>query len=362
MKVKLYEDEASVQSLSDAAKKDIAQAANQLDAQYFSSDEGDIESALNRALTVSKRKQKYGHISGDFPNVLLIGEAGTGKSARVRAWARKHNINLFEVRAAGMDETDLGGIIQAYNDVVRRLASTEFDVLDRPNSVLFLDEYNRAPAGVRTNLLELINSHNVPDPRVTSEQTSGQRKLKNFLFTVAAINPNSESYDVHEMDRAELSRFQIVKVKRDKKNYLAYVNDELDDELKQETDDNARLILLGQKSLANTIIPNPLFQFDDNESTTEMERNHYGEAVNPTNSRTFFSNLEACDGTKEDFLAQWNSHCNPDQKNVIETILADYENVEDKATQALEQHETRSDVFKKAETGADRLRKAGIKI
>ena len=122
MIIKLNESELEEATINDELKKDTAEAKKELGAEVYSG-EGSIETSLNRALKVSKRMQKLGD-TGDYPNLLFIGEAGTGKTSRIRAWARKNNVNLFEVRAAGMDDTDLGGAMTPMGDVVKRLAST----------------------------------------------------------------------------------------------------------------------------------------------------------------------------------------------------------------------------------------------
>lgn len=338
-------------SLDDELKKDVKEASKELGAEVFSGD-GDIEKALNRSLIVAKRMQRFGE-RGDYPDLLLVGEAGTGKTARIRAWAKKNNINLFEVRAAGMDDTDLGGASVPMGEVVKRLASTEFDYLEEPNSVLFLDEYNRAPKGVRTNLLELINSHVVPDPR--KKEYHGQRFLPNFLFTVAAINPPSAEYDTDELDMAEVSRFRVLVVAMQKQIYIAHLNDEIDKALKvKDLSEDEKLELERKRDLVNTIIPNKLFMFDDARTTAEMKNSYIGSIVAPTNSRTFKKLLKTCDGTKEDFLNLWDEFCNPNQKGTIETILKNYKDKDDKATAVLANNSTENPIFKEKESPEDR--------
>lgn len=352
MIIKLNESKLEEATINDELKKDTAEAKKELGAEVYSG-EGSIEASLDRALKVSKRMQKLGD-TGDYPNLLFIGEAGTGKTSRIRAWARKNNVNLFEVRAAGMDDTDLGGAMTPMGDVVKRLASTEFDVLDEPNSVLFLDEYNRAPKSVRTNLLELVNSHVVPDPRAPR----GQRHLDNFLFTIAAINPPSAEYDTDEMDMAEVSRFRRVEVQMEKSVYLGHLNSELKKQLEStDLDDEEKLELERKIDLVNTIIPNKLFKFDNAKTVAEMKNNHFGEVVSPTNGRSFKELLKYSDGTKEDFLDLWDDFCNPDQKPIIVNILKDYKDKDDKATDALKNHETESEIFKKKETAEDRIKR-----
>lgn len=327
----------------------LGQAADQLNAEV--ADKGDIESVLDRVLKVAKRANRRGQ-RGDYPNVLLIGEAGTGKSARVRQWAAENGVNLMEVRAAGMDATDIGGAIapNKEGDTVVRLASTEFDKLNRPNSVLFLDEYNRAPREVRTNLLELVNSHVVPDSR----EEGGQRFLPNFLFTIAAINPPNGRYNTDEMDDAERSRFRTVDVTFDPINLNQFLSkrfDKLADD--PDNDEEERLEYIRKKAIANRLLTSKKFSFDTPEDM-DTGRDRYGENYKPLNYRSLTLLLDQSDGTKEDILALWPQFVNAGKKRMAEDILSDYVDVDDKANAALAKG-TKSDVFSKTTTPWDIL-------
>jgi hypothetical protein len=313
------------------------------------SSSGIIEDTLDRALVVNKRINKVN--GDDYVNVLFVGEAGSGKSSRIRAWARKNGINLYEVRAAGMDDTDLGGAITPNKEgtVVNRLASTEFDALDNPNSVLFLDEYNRAPASVRTNLLELVNSHVVPDPR----EPSGQRKLKGFLFTVAAINPATVGYGTDEMDMAEKTRFRTVRVPSEKANLLNYLRYKFNNEIKQADDDKEWIKeLKGKLAIAEELLKDKNFKFDEASDIEQTIDTGNGKALN---SRSLTQLLVSCDGTKKDFLNQWDQFVNSLKKQMAVSILKDYKDIDDVANDALKGHETQSTVFNKAESNIDKI-------
>lgn len=331
-------------TLGDAA----AQASKEIKNDNIVQKKNQIESILDWALDFNQEQHDLG--KKNFQNVLLIGEAGTGKSSIVRQWARDNNVNLFEVRAAGMDDTDLGGAISKgegeYANVVQRLASTEFDKLNRPNSVLFLDEYNRAPKSVRTNLLELVNSHIVPDPRTES----GQRYLENFLFTIAAINPANPDYDTDEMDMAERTRFRNIDIVPEPKSLLRYLSKEFQDQADRASTEQRKKRALGRLNLVKTLLSSNQFEFDDRRDIEKSKEDGNGLALN---YRTLTNLLMGSDGTKEDFLNKWNEYTNSLKKGMAERILSNYVDIDDKANQALSG--TESEVFKKSETVWDKI-------
>lgn len=343
----LEEDLTNSVLTEDTTLGDAAKAASELDAQVSDADnKGQIESVLDRALSRNKAQQKHG--KHDFQNILLIGEAGSGKSSIVRKWAKDNNINLYEVRAAGMDDTDLGGAISPSKDysTVVRLASTEFDALNRPNSVLFLDEYNRAPKSVRTNLLELVNSHVVPDPR----EPSGQRYLENFLFTIAAINPASSIYDTDKLDMAERTRFKSVDVVMSPQTLLRHLTAEFTKDLETEDDPEEIKMIKGRLALSKAILTNKNFAFDSAADTLKADEN--GE--NSLNYRSFKELMLDCDGTKEDFLDLLPSYLRKDTWSMFREILHNYQDVDDKANDALKTGTT-SKIFNSEKSNMEKI-------
>ncbi len=327
---------------------DAAKAANEIDATISTTEsKGQIERILDEALDYNQEQHDLG--GRDFQNILFIGEAGTGKSSIIRSWAKKNGINLYEVRAAGMDDTDLGGAITPSGDTktVVRLASTEFDVLNRPNSVLFLDEYNRAPKSVRTQLLELVNSHVVPDPR----EPGGQRYLENFLFTVAAINPPTSTYDTDVMDVAERTRFRNIDVVPEPKTVLNYLVKTFQNAADKATTPERKKRAEGRIKLAKALLTNRDFEFDNKEDIERVMDEGNGL---PLNYRTLTAVLTNSDGTKEDFLNKWNEFTNNLKKKMVERILSNYRDVDDKANQALKD-KTESEVFKSKKSTFDTL-------
>lgn len=198
-----------------------------------------------------------------------------------------------------MDDTDLGGAISPSGDnkTVTRLASTEFDELASvPNSVLFLDEFNRANDNVRGTLLTLINNHTIRDDRVPGKA----RYLPNFLFTVAAINPADSNYNTRQLDDAEKARFKEVDVTPDPLNLLKYLTTILNREINSPTiDDESKKEAAGQLSIATALLNNRKFIFDSQEDIDASKESGNGLVLS---HRTFTNCLLYSDGTKEDFL------------------------------------------------------------
>ena len=175
------DDEDEVEVLEEDVT--IDQAAREANAEVEdSSNKNQIWDALDKALKRARRVQ--GQKGADFPNILLSGDAGSGKSAIVRQWAKANNINLVYKDIKTITPTDLGGLKMRDvedPDYAKRVGSKEFiQALSKPNSVLFLDEYNRAKTEVRGTLLTLVNEHMVWDPKAEGEEAF----LPNFLFTI----------------------------------------------------------------------------------------------------------------------------------------------------------------------------------
>lgn len=258
----------------------------------------------------------------------------THNTSRIKAWAKRHGINLYGVQASTMEEVDLNGPVVMDQDekgrkFAVRLASVEFDKLERPNSVLFLDEFNRARGGVRGTLLTLINDHMIPDAR----EDGGMRLLKNMLFTVAAINPDETSDDVEPLGQAEHDRFRHIRIISDKKHWLKYIQDRLQHLIDAEEaagDHEAAFQDERRKALITKLVSDKRFAFDE---TPDIQKAKDNEAWNKIslNNRNLTKLLDNCDGTKADFLRKWNEFCNNLRKPKIETILDDYEDIEDKA-------------------------------
>lgn len=326
----------------------VKQAADEVNAEEVvasTDSEGQIETALNKALKTAKRFA--GQPGKTYPNVLFISEAGQGKTSVCRAWAKDHGINLVEVRASTLDPTDIGGLFappERDSRRARKISTGEFDQLDKPNSVLFLDEFNRANKAVRGALLELVNSHYIPD----SEADGGQRFLPNFLFTIATANPPSGNYNVDPLDPAEASRFRNVPLTSDSKYILKYFERVFTAEAEKARkagDDESALEYEGRLGIARKLLTDKKFSFDD-AADLEAGYDKLDYNFHPLNYRSLTNLLETCDGTKDDFLDLWNSMANPLKKNTVDTILKDYKDVKDKANEVL-QDETESEVFKK---------------
>lgn len=318
--------------------------ANKIDAEVVV-EEDDVKKELDRALTTNKRLQRLGKTDG-WANILLTGEAGIGKTARVKQWANERGINLYIRRASDLDSTDMGGAITPDKDAkkVNRLTTSEWDPLDRPNSVLFLDELNRAASDVRGSLLTLINNHTISD----IHDPSGERFLKNMLFTIVAINPADGRHNVDELDSAEYDRMKEVPVIANKRSLLKYLVAQFDKFIAEETDKDEKLVLEGQKALTQKLLGDKRFVFDGSKERDEIDQKKF------CSPRTFEAAINNCDGTKQDLLDVWVGNCGAHSLPMVKLILSDYVDIKDKANDALNR-DTESDIFAKDQNIVDQL-------
>lgn len=315
---------------------------------------GEVEEALDRALRnanrIQKKNSKNGtdRVSGD--NVLLVGRAGTGKTERIKNWAKQRGLDLEQYQVQSLDPTDLAGIIgrdDSDPEYAQRLGNKEFHRLDNPNAVLFLDEINRASEAVLGSLLTLVQNHKIVDPK----GPNGMRTLP-FKFTVAAMNPPSIEYDVTELDMAMQTRFKFYQVEADNEFQKMFYDDYFKKEIRENRDDPEELMILkGQAAIANTLMSSEQFYWDDEREEHEAHENGFP-ALNP---RTLSQCLWDCDGTKEDFLDLFVHTCNPAKLQMVEDILEDYEDVDDEANSVFQKYE--NPFAAKRENNLDKLNK-----
>lgn len=275
----------------------------------------------------------------------MVGDAGSGKSSIVRQWAKENNINLVYKDIKTITPTDLGGLKMRDlddPDYAKRVGSKEFiQALSKPNSVLFLDEYNRAKTEVRGTLLTLVNEHVVWDPKSEGEEAF----LPNFLFTIMAINPATGAYPgARDLDPAERSRARRVNIQMIPEEHLNYLRKVYTKEMEEAEDDpEEKLAVQGRLTIAEKILTDKTFYYDTPDEVLEL---YDDPSWVPLNYRSFKKLLDETDGTKKDFLDNWSDYCNYKKKNLVTTILSDYVDVEDKANDALKGG-TKSTVFGK---------------
>jgi|TARA_R100001443_G_scaffold99912_1_gene107129 hypothetical protein len=151
--------------------------------------------------------------------VLLRGRHGIGKSQVVYQLAANAGLPVVERRASQMTEGDLVGLPSIEGNRTTFNPPDWFKMACEEAVVLFLDEVDRATLEVRQGIFELtdsrkLNGHNLhPD-----------------TIVFAAINggDHGESYQVNEMDPAELDRWSVWDVEPTTEDWLAWGKENVD--------------------------------------------------------------------------------------------------------------------------------------
>ena len=276
----------------------------------------------------------------------------THNTAVVQQWAAKNGVHLYARDAGKLSQEQIGGLVGYDSDdptMVKELGNKSFyQGLSQPNTVLFLDEYNRARSNIRSLLLKLVNEHVLPGG------PEGDIFLPNLLFTVAAINPTSTAYETNSLDAAERSRFKRVVVTPNPIEHLKYLKKEYAAELKDAQDDGDEdwiKEVQGRIKLADTLLNDPRFEYT---SLQQEEKMIDDPNFTPTNYRSFKEALDHSNGTKDDFLKQWSTYCDYTQKKTIEDILKNFVDVDNKANAALKGG-SKSKVFQKTLSNMEKI-------
>lgn len=329
-------------------------------------------------------------------NPLFIGPPGAGKTQIVENWCKSKGIICVTKIVSQLDAGDVGGAIAAdiENQMAVRLGTSEFQQLNAAPSILFLDEINQAKPDVLSQLFTIINEHRDPkDP-------SGRSKLRNLLFTVGAMNPSEQdmvtyinmiddenkkkryktlTFDAFKgtkpLNAALSERFLPFYIQPDEEETKKWMNIYYDNQLSklnagEYKDEDSKEItdlvnanrdkfikkIEGRKAIADKLLSSPKFSFDDFADAQEARDHGNGRTTMP---RSLTNALNACDGTKASFLKSARRILNSLRYDMIETILADYRDVDDKANSVLKT-KTDSNYINNANNAATVLRGLGF--
>lgn len=272
----------------------------------------DVPSALTIALDKCLSKSLIAQKSGrkDGCDLLINGLPGSAKTGIVNAWAEARGVNLFSLNS---NDEDIGAVLNGFPidnveqdeegknvHYTARSYSRSLDSLKEPMSVLFLDEFNRAPQKLRASLLKLINEHEVTGPG-----KNGKYRFDNLLFTIACINPAVPTDPgAIELNDAEKSRF-AKKIKWDSTpeealRYLTFYLNKTINNLDPKDPDYAFLYREHKAIyyLMVALLTDSRFNFDTRDDLAELA----DEQKSPLNQRSLTDGLMIAGSDKEDFL------------------------------------------------------------
>lgn len=155
--------------------------------------------------------------------ILLIGEAGVGKSAVAKEIALKLNYPLIDRRLGQLEMGDLKGLFTIgkspdgeKNIVKLALHDWLYRATIEP-CVILLDEFNRADPQVMKEAFELIYDRSL----------YGEKIHKDCII-IACVNPDSDHYQVVDMnDKALKRRFWRVRYQPTREEWLRWARDNL---------------------------------------------------------------------------------------------------------------------------------------
>ena len=271
----------------------------------------DVPSELTDKLDDCLANALVGYHMGthDGADLLITGLPGSGKTGITKQWAKDRGVNLCYV-----NEAILNGFPMPIDDVdnetgkaiksVDRAYSKSLDKLKRPRSVLFLDEFNRAPTDRRASLLTLINEHAVSGPG-----EDGYYTFKELLFTIACINPSVPTdQGAMELNDAEMSRF-VDTIDWDSNvsdaiKYIRFYFKKLINSLKPEEEHYEFLYVRYNRilNLAEALLGDPTFEFDSRADLMDLMDFGGGERRKMLNQRSITDALVDHGYNKDKFL------------------------------------------------------------
>ncbi len=161
------------------------------------------------------------HVTSANHPILLRGRHGIGKSSVVYQYAASLKMPIVERRASQMTEGDLLGLPTIDEGVTSFCPPDWLAMACDTGVVLFLDEVDRATLEVRQGIFELCDSRKLAGHNLHAETLI-------FAAVNGGTHAGAASYQVGEMDPAELDRYTVFDVEPSVQDWLTWANDSCD--------------------------------------------------------------------------------------------------------------------------------------
>lgn len=155
------------------------------------------------------------HVTNANHPVLLRGRHGIGKSSVVYQYGESLGMPVVERRASQMTEGDLLGLPTVDEGVTSFCPPDWFATACDSGVVLFLDEVDRATLEVRQGIFELCDSRKLAGHALHPDTLI-------FAAVNGGTHAGAASYQVGEMDPAELDRYTVFDVEPSVDDWLAW--------------------------------------------------------------------------------------------------------------------------------------------
>lgn len=169
-------------------------------------------------MNINETKAAISHIFAIGRTPHLIGKHGLGKSSVVAQWCKENGYEMVDVRLGQMaDAGDIIGLPEFHTDENGKY--TKYVLPDffprKPNTVIFLDEINRASKDLLQAVFELIYDKRLKGVALPAN-----------CHIIAASNPATDDYAVLDFsDSAFQDRFVHLEFSPSEKEFVDYMKD-----------------------------------------------------------------------------------------------------------------------------------------
>lgn len=136
---------------------------------------------------------------------MLVGAPGIGKTAILEKFAESIGYDLNIQLLSAQDNTDVTGLparVQQDNIFTTDYATPKYqlDIINKPKTLLFLDEMNNGMPSVQSAWLTILQSRRFPNGM----------KMNNDTWIVGAMNPREQSADGWDLSLATTNRICFI--------------------------------------------------------------------------------------------------------------------------------------------------------